>query len=123
MPDHYQDSRPEASAEDALEPAWPHPGKRLYTFTGFKSSSLCRKLNKVIAQASDADQSQKDAFNLGLATGRGRPPATWATPRQTFATRYGWQNGANHGQEHDCIKTEVLDEKQMADMGMNTIRP
>src|SRR5690554_4192633 len=46
--------------------------EQLYTFTGFKSEKpAARKLKKVVVQASGAGKALKDAFNLGLATGRG----------------------------------------------------
>ncbi|WP_323752492.1 leucyl aminopeptidase [Marinobacter sp.] len=98
--------------------------EQLYTFTGYKSEQPpARKLNKIIVQASDADQSQKDAFNLGLATGRGMNYTRdlGNTPPNVCHPVWLAEQAQNMAKEHDCIKTEVLDEKQMAEMGMNTI--
>ncbi|MCK0106387.1 leucyl aminopeptidase [Marinobacter sp. S0848L] len=98
--------------------------EQLYTFTGFKSEQPpARKLNNVVVQASDADQTQKDAFNLGLATGRGMNYTRdlGNTPPNVCHPVWLAEQAQNMAKEHDCIKTEILDEKQMADMGMNTI--
>ncbi|AOY88094.1 leucyl aminopeptidase [Marinobacter salinus] len=97
---------------------------QLYTFTEFKSEKPgARKLNKVLVAASGAGKALKDAFNLGLATGRGMnfTRDLGNTPPNICHPEWLAQQAKKLAKDHDCIKTEVLDEKQMEKMGMNTI--
>jgi leucyl aminopeptidase len=98
--------------------------EQLYQFTGFKSKKPdARKLNKVIVAATDASQALKDAFNLGLATGRGMnfTRDLGNTPPNVCHPEWLAQQAKDLAKEYGNIKTEILDEKQMAKMGMNTI--
>jgi len=65
---------------------------QLYTFSDFKSEKPAdRKLNKVVVHASNAGKALKDAFNLGLATGRGMNfTRDLGNTRPTSAIRNGW---------------------------------
>ncbi|MCM0612462.1 leucyl aminopeptidase [Marinobacter sediminum] len=97
---------------------------QLYTFNEFKSEKpSARKLNKVLITASSAGKALKDAFNLGLATGRGMnfTRDLGNTPPNICHPEWLAQQAKTLAKDHDCIKTEVLDEKQMEKMGMNTI--
>ena len=97
---------------------------QLYTFNGFKSEKPpARKLKKVVVQASGAGKALKDAFNLGLATGRGMnfTRDLGNTPPNICHPVWLAEQAKKLAKEHDCIKTEVLDEKQMEKLGMNTI--
>ena len=98
--------------------------EKLYSFTGFKSKQEDeRKLNKVIVTASATDKALKDAFNLGLATGRGMNLTRdlGNTPPNVCHPQWLAQQAKSLASRYDCIKTEVFDEKQMDKMGMNTI--
>jgi leucyl aminopeptidase len=98
--------------------------EQLYLFTEFKSKKPdTRKLNKVIVAASDTNQTLKDAFNLGLATGRGMnfTRDLGNTPPNVCHPEWLAQQAKDLAKNNSCIKTEILDEKQMAKMGMNTI--
>lgn len=98
--------------------------EQLYLFTEFKTKKPdTRKLNKVIIAASDTSQALKDAFNLGLATGRGMnfTRDLGNTPPNVCHPEWLAQQAKNLAKENKCIKTEILDEKQMEKMGMNTI--
>ncbi|GGC79494.1 leucyl aminopeptidase [Marinobacter halophilus] len=97
---------------------------QLYTFNDFKSEKPpARKLKKVVVQASGAGKTLKDAFNLGLATGRGMnfTRDLGNTPPNICHPVWLAEQAKKLAKEHDCIKTEVLDEKQMEKLGMNTI--
>ena len=97
---------------------------QLYTFSDFKSEKpAARKLNKVMVAASSAGKALKDAFNLGLATGRGMNLTRdlGNTPPNICHPEWLAQQAKKLAKDYDCIKTEVLDEKQMEKMGMNTI--
>ena len=97
---------------------------QLYTFSDFKSEKpAARKLNKVVVAASSAAKDLKDAFNLGLATGRGMnfTRDLGNTPPNICHPEWLAQQAKKLAKDHDCIKTEVLDEKQMEKLGMNTI--
>ncbi len=97
---------------------------QLYAFDHYKSEKApARKLSKVTVAASATVKLLKDAFNLGLATGRGMnftrdlgntPPnichPTWLAGQAEQLAR-----------DYDVIKTEILDEKQMKKLGMNTL--
>ncbi|KPQ28458.1 MAG: leucyl aminopeptidase [Marinobacter excellens HL-55] len=98
--------------------------EQLYTFNDFKSEKpAARKLKKVVVQASGAGKALKDAFNLGLATGRGMnfTRDLGNTPPNICHPVWLAEQAKKLAKEHDCIKTEVLDEKQMEKLGMNTI--
>lgn len=98
--------------------------EQLYTFTEYKSEKpTARKLKKVTVAASAASKPLKSAFELGLATGKGMnftrdlgntPPnichPTWLAGQAEAMAR-----------DYDSIKTEILDEKQMKKLGMNTL--
>ncbi|WP_203301076.1 leucyl aminopeptidase [Marinobacter sediminum] len=98
--------------------------EQLYTFHDYKSDKpAARKLNKLVVTASGSGKGLKDAFNLGLATGRGMnfTRDLGNTPPNICHPEYLAQQAKRMAKENDCIKTEVLDEKQMEKMGMNTI--
>src|SRR5690606_34692698 len=98
--------------------------EQLYTFHDFKSDKpAARKLKKVVVQASNAGKALKDAFNLGLATGRGMnfTRDLGNTPPNICHPVWLAEQAKAMAKEYDCIKTEVLDEKQMEKLGMNTI--
>ncbi|MCA0914627.1 leucyl aminopeptidase [Marinobacter nauticus] len=97
---------------------------QLYTFTEFKSDKpAARKLKKVVVQASGAGKSLKDAFNLGLATGRGMnyTKDLGNTPPNICHPVWLAEQAKAMAKDYDSIQTEVLDEKQMEKLGMNTI--
>ena len=98
--------------------------EQLYTFTQYKSDKpASRKLNKITVQASGTTKALKEAFNLGLATGRGMNYARdlGNTPPNICHPEYLAQQARQLAKEYDAIQAEVLDEKQMEKMGMNTI--
>jgi leucyl aminopeptidase len=98
--------------------------EQLYTFNEYKSEQPpARKLNKVSVAASGAGKALKDAFNLGLATGRGMnfTRDLGNTPPNICHPAWLADQAKKLAKEHDCIKTEVFDEKQLKKMGMNTI--
>lgn len=98
--------------------------EQLYTFNDFKSEKpTARKLKKVAVQASGAGKALKDAFNLGLATGRGMnfTRDLGNTPPNICHPVWLAEQAKKLAKDHDCIKTEILDEKQMEKLGMNTI--
>src|SRR5690554_174531 len=98
--------------------------EQLYLFTGFKSKKPDpRKLSRVIVTASDTNQTLKNAFNLGLATGRGMNFARdlGNTPPNICHPEWLAQQAIDLAKENDSIKAEILNEKQMEEMGMNTI--
>ncbi len=98
--------------------------EQFYTFTEFKSEQPPKpRLGKVTVMASGSGKALRDAFNLGQATGRGMnftrdlgntPPnvchPTWLAERAEQLSR-----------DHDVIRTEILDEKQMKKLGMNSL--
>ncbi|MBK1887542.1 leucyl aminopeptidase [Marinobacter sp. DY40_1A1] len=97
---------------------------QLYSFSEFKSEKpSARKLNKVLVATSDAGKAQKEAFNLGLATGRGMNLARDLGNMPPNICHPSWlaERANKLATEHDCIKTEVLDEKQMKKLGMNSL--
>ncbi|HET8849749.1 MAG TPA: leucyl aminopeptidase [Marinobacter sp.] len=97
---------------------------QLYTFTEFKSEKPAeRKLKKVAVQASGTGKALKDAFNLGLSTGRGMnlTKDLGNTPPNICHPVWLAERAQALSKEYDCIQTEVLDEKQMEKLGMNTI--
>ncbi|MGC8121527.1 leucyl aminopeptidase [Marinobacter sp. VGCF2001] len=97
---------------------------QLYTFTDFKSEQpAARKLKKVVVQASDTDKALKNALNLGLATGRGMnyTKDLGNTPPNICHPVWLAEQAQAMAKDNDCIQTEILDEKQMEELGMNTI--
>ncbi|MFO7529802.1 MAG: leucyl aminopeptidase [Marinobacter sp.] len=98
--------------------------EQLYTFNQFKSDKpASRKLNKVTVVASGGGKALKEAFNLGLATGRGMnfTRDLGNTPPNICHPSWLADQAKQLAKDYDSIKTEVLDEKQMEKMGMNTI--
>eukprot|EP00163_Fabomonas_tropica_P033874 TRINITY_DN915_c1_g3_i1.p1 TRINITY_DN915_c1_g3~~TRINITY_DN915_c1_g3_i1.p1 ORF type:complete len:498 (+),score=93.01 TRINITY_DN915_c1_g3_i1:901-2394(+) len=98
--------------------------EHLYTFHDYKSDKPAgSKLNKVVVQSTSTAKAQKEAFNLGLATGRGMNYTRdlGNTPPNICHPVWLAEQAKSMAKEYDCIKTEVLDEKQMEKMGMNTI--
>ncbi|MBB5322771.1 leucyl aminopeptidase [Marinobacter oulmenensis] len=98
--------------------------EQFYTFTDFKSDKPeSAKLKKVSVQASGAGKALKDALKLGVATGRGMNYTRdlGNTPPNVCHPSWLADQAKKLAKDHDCIKTEVLDEKQMEKMGMNTI--
>ncbi|WP_152207087.1 leucyl aminopeptidase [Marinobacter changyiensis] len=97
---------------------------QLYSFNSYKSEKPANsKLNKVTVTASAAGKGLKDAFNLGLATGRGMnfTKDLGNTPPNICHPVWLAEQAKKLAKEHEVIKTEVLDEKQMEKLGMNTI--
>ncbi|QSP94213.1 leucyl aminopeptidase [Marinobacter salinisoli] len=98
--------------------------EHLYSFTGYKSKQPdAPKLNKVSVAAASGGKALKDAFNLGLATGRGMNYTRdlGNTPPNICHPEWLAEQARTLAKENDCIQTEILDEKQMKDLGMNTI--
>ncbi|MEQ9547328.1 MAG: leucyl aminopeptidase [Marinobacter sp.] len=98
--------------------------EQLYTFNEFKSEKpSARKLNKVVVAASSAGKALKDAFNLGLATGRGMnfTRDLGNTPANVCHPTWLGERAEQLAKDHDVIKTEILDEKQMKKLGMHSL--
>ncbi len=97
---------------------------QLYTFNAYKSGKPpVRKLKKVTVLASGTTKPLKSAFELGLATGRGMnfTRDLGNTPPNICHPSWLAEQAEKLAQEHDLIKTEILDEKQMKKLGMNTL--
>ncbi|MGO1461756.1 MAG: leucyl aminopeptidase [Marinobacter sp.] len=97
---------------------------QLYLFSDFKSEKpTARKLNKVLVSVSDAGKTEKEAFNLGLATGRGMNLTRdlGNTPPNVCHPIWLAEQATKLAADHECIKTEILDEKQMKKLGMNSL--
>ncbi|WP_339802279.1 leucyl aminopeptidase [uncultured Marinobacter sp.] len=97
---------------------------QFYSFTEYKSEKpASRKLNKVTVAASGSGKALKEAFTLGLATGRGMnlTKDLGNTPPNVCHPSYLAERAQLLAKEHDVIKTEVLDEKQMKKLGMNSL--
>lgn len=95
-----------------------------YRFSGFKSDKLAtRKLSKVTVSASATGKGLKDAFNLGLATGRGMnlTKDLGNTPPNVCHPTWLAEQAEKLSKDHDVIKTEILDEKQMKKLGMHSL--
>ena len=98
--------------------------EQFYTFTEFKSEQPSkRKLSKVTVLASGTGKTLKDAFDLGLATGRGMnlTRTLGNTPPNICHPTWLAERAQQLAKDHDVIKTEVLDEKQMKKLGMNSL--
>jgi leucyl aminopeptidase len=95
-----------------------------YRFSGFKSEKLpARKLSKVTVLASGTNKAHKDAFNLGLATGRGMnlTKDLGNTPPNVCHPTWLAEQAEKLAKDHSVIKTEILDEKQMKKLGMHSL--
>ena len=95
-----------------------------YRFSGFKSEKLPeRKLNKVTVSGSGTGKGLKEAFNLGLATGRGMnlTKDLGNTPPNVCHPTWLAEQAEKLSKDHDVIKTEILDEKQMKKLGMHSL--
>jgi leucyl aminopeptidase len=95
-----------------------------YRFSGFKSEKLsARKLGKVTVVASGTGKALKNAFNLGLATGRGMnlTKDLGNTPPNVCHPTWLAEQAEKLSKDHDVIKTEILDEKQMKKLGMHSL--
>lgn len=98
--------------------------EQFYTFNDFKSEKpASRKLNKVTVSASATTKALKNAFNTGLATGRGMNLTRdlGNTPPNICNPSWLAEKAGQMAKEHEVIKTEVLDEKQMKKLGMNSL--
>ncbi|KPQ01132.1 leucyl aminopeptidase [Marinobacter sp. HL-58] len=98
--------------------------EQLYRFNEFKSEKPSdRKLAKVTVAASSAGKALKDAFNLGLATGRGMnfTRDLGNTPPNICHPTWLAEQAEQLAKDNDVIKTEVLDEKQMKKLGMHSL--
>jgi len=98
--------------------------EQFYTFTEFKSEQPSkRKLSKVTVLASGTGKAFKDAFDLGLATGRGMnfTRNLGNTPPNICHPTWLAERAQQLAKDHDVIKIEVLDEKQMKKLGMNSL--
>ncbi|MDX1552804.1 MAG: leucyl aminopeptidase [Marinobacter sp.] len=98
--------------------------EQLYRFSEFKSEKPSdRKLAKVTVAASGTGKTLKDAFNLGLATGRGMnfTRDLGNTPPNICHPTWLAEQAEKLAKENDGIKTEVLDEKQMKKLGMHSL--
>ncbi|MEH6563496.1 MAG: M17 family peptidase N-terminal domain-containing protein, partial [Marinobacter sp.] len=98
--------------------------EQLYLFSDFKSEKpAARKLNKVLVAASGTGKAQKEAFNLGLATGRGMNYTRDLGNMPPNICHPVWlaEQASKMAADHECIKTEILDEKQMKKLGMNSL--
>ncbi|MDI9246868.1 leucyl aminopeptidase [Marinobacter sp. CHS3-4] len=97
---------------------------QFYRFSGFKSEKLStRKLAKITVTASGTGKALKDAFNLGLATGRGMnlTKDLGNTPPNVCHPSWLAEQAEKLSKEYDVVKTDVLDEKQMKKLGMNSL--
>ena len=97
---------------------------QLYRFTGYKSEKAPeRKLNKVTVVASNTGKDLKSALELGLATGRGMnlTKDLGNTPPNVCHPTWLAEQAEKMAKDHEVIKTEILDEKQMKKLGMNTL--
>ena len=98
--------------------------EQLYTFNEYKSDKpAASKLNKIVVHASAATKVLKDALHLGLATGRGMnfTRDLGNTPPNICHPVWLADQAKKMAKDYDSLKTEVLDEKQMEKLGMNTI--
>ena len=98
--------------------------EQFYRFNEFKSEKASdRKLGKVTVAASSAGKTLKDAFNLGLATGRGMnfTRDLGNTPPNICHPTWLAEQAEKLAKDNDVIKTEVLDEKQMQKLGMHSL--
>jgi leucyl aminopeptidase len=95
-----------------------------YRFTGFKSQAPTeRKLTELTVAASDQSAELKGALEVGLATGRGMNLTRdlGNTPPNVCHPTWLGEQAQKLSKEHDVIKTEILDEEQMAELGMHSL--
>ena len=98
--------------------------EQFYRFSEFKSEKPTqRKLTKVTVAASSAGKALKDAFNLGLATGRGMnfTRDLGNTPPNICHPTWLAEQAEKLAKDNDVVKTDVLDEKQMQKLGMHSL--
>lgn len=98
--------------------------EQFYRFSEFKSEKPSqRKLTKVTVAASSAGKALKDAFNVGLATGRGMnfTRDLGNTPPNICHPTWLAEQAEKLAKDNDVIKTDVLDEKQMQKLGMHSL--
>ncbi|SFR41258.1 aminopeptidase A. Metallo peptidase. MEROPS family M17 [Marinobacter daqiaonensis] len=98
--------------------------EQFYSFTEYKSEKPAkRKLVKVTVVASGTGKALKEAFELGLATGQGMNYTRdlGNTPPNICHPVWLAEQAKQMAKDYSVIKTEVLDEKQMEKLGMNTI--
>ncbi|WP_144821537.1 leucyl aminopeptidase [Marinobacter piscensis] len=98
--------------------------EQLYTFSAYKSEQPEeRKLGEVQVAASNTETALEDAFNLGLATGRGMNYTRdlGNTPPNVCHPVWLAEQATRLAADHESIKTEILDEKQMQALGMNSL--
>ncbi|WP_166264852.1 leucyl aminopeptidase [Marinobacter caseinilyticus] len=97
---------------------------QLYRFSGFKSEKApALKLTKVTVSATGTGKALKDAFDLGLATGRGMnlTKDLGNTPPNVCHPSWLAEQAEQLAKDHEVIKTEILDEKQMKKLGMHSL--
>ncbi|MDV2080471.1 leucyl aminopeptidase [Marinobacter xestospongiae] len=97
---------------------------QLYTFHDYKSEKpKPRKLKKVTVSASATTKALKSAFELGLATGRGMnfTRDLGNTPPNICHPTWLAKQAEKLAKDFGNIKTEILDEKEMKKLGMNTL--
>ncbi|MBS3802966.1 MAG: leucyl aminopeptidase [Oleiphilaceae bacterium] len=95
-----------------------------YRFTGFKSEAPPeRKLTDITVAASDSSGALQNALDLGLATGRGMNLTRdlGNTPPNVCHPTWLGEQAQKLSKDHDVIKTEILDEEQMAKLGMGSL--
>src|SRR5699024_10127679 len=98
--------------------------EQIYTFSAYKSEQPEeRKLRDVQVAASNTETALEDAFNLGLATGRGMNYTRdlGNTPPNVCHPVWLAEQATKLAADHESINTEILDEKQMQALGMNSL--
>lgn len=95
-----------------------------YRFTGFKSTKAPKPaLARITLAASANSKPFKDALATGEAIGHGMSLTRdlGNTPPNVCHPTFLAEQAKNLSKEFDVIKTEVLDEKQMKKLGMNSL--
>ncbi|MEQ5837123.1 leucyl aminopeptidase [Marinobacter sp. NFXS9] len=95
-----------------------------YSFGGFKSKAAPKlPLDKITVAASANDKTLKAALATGEAVGHGMSFTRdlGNTPPNVCHPTWLAEQAQALAKEHDVIKTEVLDEKQMKKLGMNSL--
>ncbi|WP_111496638.1 leucyl aminopeptidase [Marinobacter bohaiensis] len=95
-----------------------------YRFGEFKSSkTTAPALNRVSVTASANNKALKAALATGEAVGHGMnfTRDLGNTPPNVCHPTWLAEQATNLAKEHDVIKTEILDEKQMKKLGMNSL--
>ncbi|WP_097460308.1 leucyl aminopeptidase [Mangrovitalea sediminis] len=96
----------------------------LYRFTEFKSEKTpARALKQITLDVSAADASLEQALQTGQSVGHGMNLARdlGNTPGNVCTPRWLAKHAKDLAKEFDCVETEILDEKQMKALGMNTL--